>query len=199
MYLYSLSIGRCTNDLRNNSGNRRHKVSLAQYMIVWRAEHLIRKDKNMTNTKNYVTEAIDDARDMASNFLDQIVDNLVDTGRTSNDLYNDYTDGDSYHHENHVDKWYNLQDAAELLDQLKDYEETDKGLWQGLKPVNAISAQAAYTYGNAVMFYWQQIVDCINEDATNGVLADALQDVEESETSREIVEKIVEQIIEDFN
>lgn len=45
---------------------------------------------------------------------------------------------------------YGLKDAAEILDQLSDHEETDEGLWESLPPREAIASQAYFTYQNAV-------------------------------------------------
>jgi trans-aconitate methyltransferase len=111
----------------------------------------------------YLDEARSDAADMATEFIDQIVSQLLD-GEASTDLLNDYAGADSYHHETHVDKSYDLEDAAVLLRELCKYEETDKGLWEGLEPRDAVCAQAAYTYGNAVYQLWQKLIERINED-----------------------------------
>lgn len=117
----------------------------------------------MENKRDYDAKAQNDAWDMANDFLEEIIEQAA-TGEVSNDYNNDYADGDSYHHENHVDKAYDLLDAAELLDQLSDHEETDYGLWQGQHdPREAISVQAAYTYGNAVGYHWNNIIKEINE------------------------------------
>jgi hypothetical protein len=113
---------------------------------------------------NYRQEAISDAKDMASEFLDTIVEALMDDGQASDDAFNDYPNGDAYHHESHVDKAYNLQEAAQLLDDLDEFEETDDGLWDGLAPRDAIGAQAAYTYGNAVLSYFADLIREINDD-----------------------------------
>lgn len=118
----------------------------------------------MVDKTDYVANAKSDAKDMALNFLDQIVVNLLDDGTTSSDFNNDYSDGDSYHHENHVDKDYDLTESAELLEQLREYEETDSGLWEGCEPRKAIACQAAYTYGNAVASQWSELIDELNED-----------------------------------
>jgi hypothetical protein len=114
---------------------------------------------------NYLLEAETDAKEMVVNFIDEIVEKLIDEGEASRDLNNDYAGGDSYHHESHVDKSYSLLEAAELLDQLGEFEEDDDGLWEGQKPRDAISAQAAYTYGNAVYSEWQELIEKINENA----------------------------------
>ena len=63
-----------------------------------------------------------------------------------------------------MDKSYNLQEAAELLDELDEYKETDEGLWEGQEPRDAIATQAAYTYGAAVMSLFQALIKEINND-----------------------------------
>ena len=114
---------------------------------------------------SYRDEARNDAKETVRNFEDEILEQLLDKGEASDDLLNDYSGGDSWHHESHVDKSYRLTEAAELLDELSYYEETDSGLWEGLAPRDAISAQAAYTYGNAVYSEFQDLIREINSDA----------------------------------
>jgi hypothetical protein len=128
----------------------------------------------MATKENYRGEARSDAKDTAENFLDEILEQLMDGGKASDDLFNDYPNGDGYHHESHTDRDYNLQDAAQLLDDLSDYEETDYGLWQGLEPRRAIAAQAAYTYRNAVLSFFSDLIKEINED---GDVADILAEM----------------------
>jgi hypothetical protein len=150
-----------------------------------------------TTNKNHALEAISDAKDTVREFIDEIVTSLIETGEASNDLFNDYPNGDAYHHEYHVDKEYSLVEAGLLLDRLSDFEETDEGLWDGLEPRQAISCQAAYTYGNAVMYYWGVIIDEINADP---ILTDALEGHEEGDTeaNRDIIKQIVLQITDDY-
>lgn len=138
---------------------------------------------------NWLNDARTDAADTANEFIDTIVDEYVDHGEVSDDLLNDYPGGDSYHHETHVDKSYDLSEAAELLEELDDYEETDEGLWQGQKPREAISTQAAFTYGNAVMSLFRDLVKEINDDdnlqelksAYDNVADDVGEEIEEAE------------------
>jgi hypothetical protein len=59
-----------------------------------------------TETTNYLREAADDAADTVRNFADEILEQLIDDGKASDDLLNDYPNGDAWHHECHVDKWY---------------------------------------------------------------------------------------------
>lgn len=118
-------------------------------------------------------DAQEDADDMVRNFQEEILDQLIDSGEASDDVNNDYPDGDAYHHENHVDRAYSLVEAAELLDELSEYEETDSGLWEGLAPRDAIAAQAAYTFGAAVTSLWSDRIREINQD-------DEIQDILES-------------------
>lgn len=65
--------------------------------------------------------------------IDTRVEQLVESGEASDDLLNDYPNGDSYHHESHVDRSYSVTEAAEILDAYSDYEETDSGLWEGTR------------------------------------------------------------------
>lgn len=117
---------------------------------------------------DYREEAQSDALEMVAEFEDQIISQAVgnrgDREMISDDILNDYAGGDSYHHETHGDRSYNLQEAAELLDQLRDHEEDDEGLWQGASPRDAISIQAACTYANAVRSYWADLIEELNDD-----------------------------------
>ena len=132
----------------------------------------------MTETTNYLREAADDAADTVRNFADEILEQLLDDGEASDDLLNDYPNGDAWHHECHVDKDYSLIDAATLIDQLRDFEENDSGLWEGLEPRRAIAAQAAYTYGNAVYSEWRELIEKINSEAS-GIISDFDETAEE--------------------
>lgn len=114
---------------------------------------------------NYRQDAAIDAAETVSNFTDEILEQLIADGKASDDLLNDYPNGDRWHHECHVDKDYSLREAAELLDDLSDHEETDSGLWEGLKPHQAIATQAAYTYGNTVYSEWRDLIEKINDKA----------------------------------
>lgn len=111
---------------------------------------------------NYRKDAAGDARDMAENFLDEIVSQIEDKGEASTDINNDYSGGDEYHNQ-HSDRSYRLMEAAELLDQLSDFEETDSGLWEGQDPRDAVSTMASFTYANAVISYWEDLIKEINE------------------------------------
>ena len=46
-----------------------------------------------------------------------------------------------------------LTENAETLDSLYKFEETDRGLWEGQSPRDAISAQSFYTIEGALMHY----------------------------------------------
>lgn len=116
-------------------------------------------------TYNYGRDAYSDALDTIDNFIDEIVEMLGDKGEASDDLMNDYPNGDSYHHEYHTDRSYTLIEAAHLLSQLRDNEETDSGLWEGARdPENAIEIKAAYTYGNEVMDRWNNLIEDLNKE-----------------------------------
>ncbi len=115
---------------------------------------------------DYYQEAQEDAVEFVQEYQDAILDQLMSEGKASDDFLNDYDEGDSFHHERYVDRSYNLQEAAQLLDALDEYEETDKGLWEGQSPRDAISTQAAFTYGKAVYCMAQDIIKEINGETT---------------------------------
>lgn len=145
----------------------------------------------MSDNTDYREEARQHAIDMIGEFQKEIGEMLVDDGKASTDLFNDYGTGDAYHHETHVDKAYNLLEAANLLDQLDEYEETDSGLWRDLSPRDAIGAQAAYTYGNAVASMWQEHIEAINnewDDFINERLAENEDYEPTTAAAREVIE-----------
>lgn len=111
---------------------------------------------------NWIGEAKSDAKSTAEYFKDEIIDGFIgDDGRAQGQDIQDWSD--SYHHETHIDKSYGLLEAAQLLDQLDEYEETDSGLWERQMPRDAISTQAAYTYGNAVNSMFSGLMENIND------------------------------------
>jgi hypothetical protein len=114
---------------------------------------------------SYLSEAEEAARDCVRYYAGEIIEQLQKKGTVSDDLFNDYAGGDAYHHENHVDKWYNLVESAQLLSELRDHEETDSGLWDSQDPEDAVRSKAAYTYGNAVYAAWRTLIEQINDDA----------------------------------
>ncbi len=130
---------------------------------------------------NYSDEAASDAKSTVENFADEILEMLTDSGKASDDLNNDYPNGDAYHHESHVDKWYDLQEACAILTQLDDFEETDSGLWEGLGMKEALSACAAYTYGSAVYSAWSELITKINDEADN-IISDFDTEAEDLES-----------------
>jgi len=139
----------------------------------------------------YQQEANSDARETVSEYKDEILEKLQESGKASNDLLNDYGNGDSWHHESHVDKWYSLSDAAELISELSEHEETDSGLWEGQQPKAAIGTCAAYTYGNAVYSEWRDLIEEINNEAEviiddyNDLIDDADQAEEDNDEDYE--------------
>ena len=144
--------------------------------------------------QNYRNEASDDAADSCENFISQIVEQIVDNGKASDDLRNDYSGGGSYFHESYVDRSYLLKEAAELLDELDDYEETDSGLWEGQSPRDAISTQAAFTYGNAVASYFRDLIEEIND-----AIEELQNDLEPDDVlTTKQVEKVVKEKIAEF-
>ena len=133
---------------------------------------------------DYRQKASDNAKETIQEFKDAILEKLEESGEASDDLLNDYGTGDAWHHESHIDKWYSLFDAAELIDQLSDHEETDSGLWEGQQPKDAIETCAAYTYGNAVYSDWNNLIEEINNEAET-----IIDDYDEQISDAEIAEE----------
>ena len=157
----------------------------------------------MPSTKDWLADAKGNARDAVLHFLDVVVRDLLDGARVSDDMLNDYPDGDSYHHETHVDRWHNFSDAADLLNDLDEWEETDSGLWDGQDMKQALATCAAYTYGNCVYDMWQYIIEAINEDACEPndlwvILRDTEEEGLSQEKRRELVEARVREIVGDW-
>jgi hypothetical protein len=112
---------------------------------------------------DYDADARRNAADTADNFIDNIVEMLVDDGKAGDDLINDYPGGDQYHYENNANGDYNLSEAGDLMRELREHIETDKGLWESLEPEQAIISQAVYTYGNAVYAKFKRLIEEIND------------------------------------
>lgn len=128
--------------------------------------------------KNWRAEAYGDALDAAEYFLDKIVEAIIDNqGDAPTDIMNRQYD-ESYHHESHIDKSFSLIEAAHVLDDLDEFEETDSGMWEGLDPREAVKTQAAYTYGNAVSSMFTEVMQAINSAIDDAVGNEIFWDLE---------------------
>jgi hypothetical protein len=160
---------------------------------------------------SWTSKAIEDAQDLIREyFIDEIVQALVDGSEVSSDMYNDYDNGDGIFHETINDRYYHRTDAMELLDELYEHEETDSGVWERLDWEGVIQAKAAYTYGNAVMSEWNDIIENINsnidrDDVASEVADKILEDPEKQPVNynemedSDLVEYVVERYEEEYN
>lgn len=111
----------------------------------------------------YTAKAKSDAAETVLQFIDPIVEWLADGYEPPFNLF-EYDDGDRWHHETHTGRDYSLLEAAQLLDELRDHEETDSGLWDGERNAKVvIRTMAAYTYGNAVLSHFETLIERIAE------------------------------------
>lgn len=110
----------------------------------------------------YLKAAKSDAKDAARYWMQEICEQITDTGSASDDM-GSYQYGDSYVNERVTSPVASLADADDLLDALEQYEETDAGLWAGEKPRAAILSQAEFTYQNAVRSLWGDLIREIND------------------------------------
>ncbi len=150
----------------------------------------------MVHTTDYRDKALEDARNTARNYLKEIITKLREDGEASNDLFNDYPYGCEYHDDRHPGRSYTLLESATVLDQLSQHKEDDSGLWSRLDPQDAVCAQAEYTYGNAVLHYWQEIIKEINKDAESGILTDMLGEDDPADNS--VIEGRINELIEEM-
>jgi hypothetical protein len=115
--------------------------------------------------------------------LDEIVEQLADDGEFGEDINNDFSNGDSAFHETITDREYDLQEAADLLNELSNDLEEDSGLWQEQEPEQAIATQAAYTYSNVVYRKATELLEEIRDnidmdEIDNEVAKELLQELE---------------------
>lgn len=140
----------------------------------------VRIDKKPEPT--YYQLAEEDAKMLVTDyFIHEIIEQLMENGEASDDYNNDYSNGDGIFHEAIVDRDYSSNDAIELLDDLREFEEDDYGLWEGLSWDRALATIAAFTYGNAVYDKWTKLIEEINEI-----------DLEENETKEQLENEIKE-------
>jgi hypothetical protein len=156
----------------------------------------------MAHEIDYSKEAGEDAKEFIENFIEEIIDQLISDGSASTDLNNDYDNGDAFIHETYTDRDYNLQEAAKLLHDLTDYEETDSGLWEGQEPRQAVATQAAFTYSSAVTSVIIDIIKSINDDEEIGDILKEYEDVTEPDDPkvgqlRKKLEKRIDQILKE--
>lgn len=166
-----------------------------------------------------MSDASEDAREMATNFFEQIIDQVLEDQEVSDDIYK-YDE--SYHHETHIDKYYTLREAVDIIEEYGEFEETDSGLWQGCDFKTSLTTCAAFTYGNAVYSCWIDLVNEINdeisnnltlqelleryneidldydEDTCNEELDDWIKELKTKEQVRNSVEEIISKVIDNF-
>jgi hypothetical protein len=111
----------------------------------------------------YYQLAEEDAKMLVTDyFMDEIIEQLIENGEASDDYKNDYHNGDEIFHETIVDRDYSTEEAIELLNDLRKFEEDDYGLCERLSWDRALATIAAYTYGNAVCEKWTELIAEIN-------------------------------------
>lgn len=124
-------------------------------------------------------EAEEDARNMAREYLDQIVDQLLNDGECARYCDESVYQGiyDYCFESNFRDQEVSLLEAAQILDEFSEYEEDDSGMWEGLPPREAVCVQAVMTYENAVQGFFAEIIKEVNGDDE---VADLLKKLEEA-------------------
>lgn len=107
---------------------------------------------------SYLEDAREDASRVAKDHVDVIARKLVE--------YDDLTEIYEFDEDRvYQDLDLGLLEAAQLLDELSEYTETDSGLWESLEPRQAVVCQAHYTYGNAVEGQFRRLMKSLEKFA----------------------------------
>jgi hypothetical protein len=124
------------------------------------------------DSESYQSEAQENARYILKDFIDEIADDAFEDGEIASDP-SDVDGLDRRMSEERGNQSYGLADAAQVLQELSDYEETDEGLWEGQAPEEAICTKACYTFDNAVRnMIDEQFSDWRSNDEITEVLED---------------------------
>lgn len=98
------------------------------------------------------------------NEIEEYIHDGVENGWDWYDLHYHRQNIQDYFHEQVIDKYWDLDDAVCILQNVDPiYIEDDGGLWDGVEPLQALSIQAAFTYGNVVSDRCLEIYDEILE------------------------------------
>lgn len=110
---------------------------------------------------NYQKDVESEARDFLANNEEMIKEAIKDEKDFDR---NDIDHLDSAFHEGITDRAYSPEDAVFVLENC-DNEETDSGIWEGLKDWRQeLSARAAYTFSNDVWFKCEEIFKEMKEE-----------------------------------
>lgn len=94
-----------------------------------------------------------EVKDCLKDFIDEYTDSIVQQVKHGKTVIIDqdfYLSASEYIHEKITHKFdLSISEAADLINTLEDYEETDEGLWQGERPSQAIRSMAAATFTKA--------------------------------------------------
>lgn len=149
------------------------KIQPFEEFLRYQSFKILRKPK--PDTMYYVKR---DAKDILSDYIDEIAEMLIDDGKASTDLYNDYDGMDSRISESD-DYWRRPDEAIEVIDELSEFEEEDRGLWEGSSDYSDIlNAIAHYTYTNALYAEIESMIESIND----AIDSDTITEIEEKIT-----------------
>ncbi len=127
---------------------------------------------------SYRTDAMNAAKDfIAEHLKEDIIDNLAERGETPKMLY-DYPGAEEYTY-GYSDTEYGPREAVSLLEDLDDYEETDRGIIGEGDWRDQLSATAAFTYRNAVVSFINDLLEEINQidlETINDEVVEALKE-----------------------
>lgn len=144
---------------------------------------------------NHKQNAIDDAMSSVEDHIKEIAEYILDFSSVPTDAEGDLDGFEQYHHENHLGD-YGLLEAAEVLTELSEHEETDSGFWEGKSPKEALSTMAAYTYSAAVLHQTNAILKDLKDFQE---IEDLIEEMDESEDfDRDAMRRNIRDAIQKF-
>lgn len=106
--------------------------------------------------------------------LDEIVAEVLEKKGPTDKVHNtDYPSGDI---RVPAIPTYSLWDAADVLEELNEFEETDSAYWEGKGVREALKIAASLTYRNAVRAHFTKIIDVLNDALGNMEIPWTLED-----------------------
>lgn len=127
-----------------------------------------------------------DAKSDASDFVLENVDGLIEQLIEADEADTSPEELDECWREGICPNGIGFLDACHTIDNLEEFEETDKGLWEGCEDFRAAAeACAYYTYQNAVCHYIGELIGEVNDSDEVEELLDRYRGSEDEDEDEE--------------
>ena len=128
--------------------------------------------------EGWMDKALEDAERILTDNLDDIVQCCQEGGEFPR-FFSDVVSIDDAVMEMTTADGLSLVEAAQLLAELSQYKETDRGLWKGMEPADAVCSQAYWTYRSAVQ---SEIQDYVKKAYLDTAVTKAVSSLYEEDT-----------------